>query len=119
MGSSSIAKGRDFVRKNHLSAASVYATYKEVYEDEPVDIVYIDTAHILHRRDCLNAISHKKHVLCGSPFIANANEAEVLQLQAPRESIMEGRICNSAGLSIGLSVRGRAAARTVRSGALR
>jgi hypothetical protein len=47
----------------------------------------------------LNAISHKKHVLCGSPFIANANEAEVLQLQAPRESIMEGRICNSAGLS--------------------
>ena len=102
VGSSSIAESQDFVRKNHLSAASVYATYKEVYEDESVDIVYIATAHTLHKRDCLDAIRHKKHVLCGSPFTANANEAEEVLAAASSQGvfIMEGRICISAGLSL-------------------
>jgi predicted dehydrogenase len=102
VGSSSIAEGQEFVQKNHLSAVSVYATYKEVYEDKSVDIVYIATAHTLHKRNCLDAIRHKKHVLCGPPFTADAKEAEEVLAAASSQGvfIMEGKVCISPGLSL-------------------
>jgi predicted dehydrogenase len=94
MASSSVATGLDFVRNNSISVVSVYATYEEVYEDDSVDIVYIATPHTFHKRDCLDAIRYKKHVLCGLPLAANAEEAEEVLVAARVQGvfIMEGRL---------------------------
>lgn len=95
VGSSNIAGAHDFVRRNQLGAVSVYASYEQVYEDESVDIVYIDTPHSLHKRNCLDAIRHKKHVVVRTPFTVNANEAEEVIAAARSRGvfIMEGLEC--------------------------
>lgn len=81
IGSSSVEKGRDFA-KRHLpnQAPTVYGSYKEVYADPAVDIIYIGTPHAFHKQNCLDAIKHGKHVLCEKAFALNAAEArEVLE----------------------------------------
>ena len=94
IGSSSVAKGTDFARKNKLpEQVSIYGSYEEVYSDDSVDIVYIATPHALHKQNCLDAIRHKKHILCEKPFTVNAREAEEVLAAAKAQGvfIMEGK----------------------------
>ncbi|KAF3403613.1 putative D-xylose 1-dehydrogenase [Penicillium rolfsii] len=81
VGSSSVDKAQTFVKKLqeqgqlHESNVACYGSYKDVYNDPDVDIVYIATPHSLHRQNCLDAIEHGKHVLCEKPLTVNACEA--------------------------------------------
>ncbi|KAF4974100.1 hypothetical protein FZEAL_8973 [Fusarium zealandicum] len=77
IGSSSSEKGKGFVEK-HLPGQSptVYSSYDEVYQDPNVDIVYIGTPHAFHKKNCLDAIKHGKHVLCEKAFGINKAEAK-------------------------------------------
>ncbi|UZP46124.1 hypothetical protein NXS19_013936 [Fusarium pseudograminearum] len=78
IGSSSVEKGKKFV-KEHLPNASkpptIYGSYQEAYQDPEVDIIYIGTPHGFHKKNCLDAISHGKNVLCEKAFTLNAKEA--------------------------------------------
>ncbi|KAI8963456.1 NAD(P)-binding protein [Daldinia sp. FL1419] len=76
IGSSSVEKAKAFAEK-HLPGQSpaVYGSYEEVYRNPDVDIIYIGTPHALHKKNCLDAISEGKHVLCEKAFTLNAREA--------------------------------------------
>ncbi|KAJ4248357.1 hypothetical protein NW762_012686 [Fusarium torreyae] len=80
IGSSSKAKGAQFVDRHWKDSSSikptVYETYQAVYTSTDVDIVYIATPHTLHKQNCLDAMAAGKHVLCEKPFTINASEAQ-------------------------------------------
>lgn len=80
IGSSSIEKGKAFAEKFLPGKSpSIYGTYEELYADPNVDVVYIGTPHGVHRKNCLDAIAHGKHILCEKSFTITAKEArEVL-----------------------------------------
>ncbi|KAK5045719.1 hypothetical protein LTR84_009088 [Exophiala bonariae] len=76
VGSSSVEKGEAFVSKNIPDRQPrVYGSYKELYQDPNIDIIYIGTPHALHKKNCLEAIEAGKHVLCEKPLALNADEA--------------------------------------------
>lgn len=76
IGSSSVDKGTKFASEVcPTSKATIYGSYKEVYEDPNVDIVYIGTPHGFHKRDCLEAIAAGKPILCEKAFTLNGREA--------------------------------------------
>lgn len=76
IGSSSEEKARTFV-KSFLPGKNptIYGAYDQVYADADVDVVYIATPHGCHRQNCLDAISHGKHVVCEKAFALTAAEA--------------------------------------------
>jgi predicted dehydrogenase len=79
IGSSSLEKGNAFVAKhlpNVSPAPTVYGSYEEVYTDPSVDVVYIGTPHAFHKKNCLDAISHGKNILCEKAFTLNASETK-------------------------------------------
>ena len=77
IGSSSLQKGKDFVKKYLPSTSpSIYGSYAEVYSDRDVDVIYIGTPHSMHKQNCLDAIAAGKHVLCEKAFTLNAADAE-------------------------------------------
>ncbi|OAK96921.1 NAD(P)-binding protein [Phaeosphaeriaceae sp. SRC1lsM3a] len=77
IGSSSLQKAQDFAAK-HLPEGSptpsLYGSYEDIYTDAQVDIVYIGTPHGFHKKNCLDAIRHGKHVLCEKTFTLNVRE---------------------------------------------
>jgi predicted dehydrogenase len=72
IGGSSIQKAQGFSEK-YLSGnnVSIHGSYKELYDDPNVDIVYIGTPHALHKTNCLEAMRSGKHVLCEKAFTLN------------------------------------------------
>ena len=88
VGSSSQEKGKAFVDK-HLPGISpaIYGSYKEVYADPNVDIVYIGTPHAFHRQNCLDAIAHGKNILCEKAFTLNAAEAREVFAAAEKKGV--------------------------------
>jgi dihydrodiol dehydrogenase / D-xylose 1-dehydrogenase (NADP) len=100
IGSSSLSRAQEFVRK-HVAPAGVpepkcYDSYEGVYSDPDVDIVYVATPHSLHHRNTIDAIEAGKHVLCEKPIAINAKEAENMILAARSKGVflMEGRYIN-------------------------
>ncbi|KAJ5370450.1 uncharacterized protein N7496_006542 [Penicillium cataractarum] len=88
IGGSSIKKAQAFSEKYPSSNnASVYGSYKDLYEDPNVDIVYIGTPHALHKTNCLDAIRAGKHVLCEKAFTLNLTEAEEVIAEAKRQGV--------------------------------
>ncbi|KAI1478899.1 NAD(P)-binding protein [Daldinia eschscholtzii] len=88
VGSSSIEKARAFAEK-HLPGQNpaIYGNYDEVYADSNVDIIYIGTPHALHKKNCLDAISADKHVLCEKAFTLNSREARVVFEAAKKSGV--------------------------------
>lgn len=77
IGSSSLDKGSAFAEKHCAGRnPSVYGSYKQVYADPQVEVIYVGTPHGLHKRDCLDAIEAGKHVLCEKAFTLSTKEAE-------------------------------------------
>ncbi|KAF2259044.1 NAD(P)-binding protein [Lojkania enalia] len=96
IGSSSIEKAKSFVEK-HISSSetstfppTLYASYKEVYNDPNVDIVYVGTPHSLHMQNTIDAINAGKHMLCEKPMAINAKEAETMVNSARDKGHMIG-----------------------------
>ena len=78
-------------KENALSFAAQYGvdkgygTYKEIFEDEEVDIIYIATPHNSHASIGIEAMNHGKHVLCEKPLAVNASQVEDM-ITAAREN---------------------------------
>lgn len=88
IGGSSLQKAQVFFEKYPSgNTVSVYGSYKELYEDPNVDIVYIGTPHALHKTNCLDAIRAGKHVLCEKAFTLNSAEAEEVIAEAERQGV--------------------------------
>jgi predicted dehydrogenase len=96
IGSSSIEKGKHFAEANlpDLPCPTIYDSYEGVYSDNDVDVVYIGTPHSMHKRNCLGAINHGKHILCEKPFTINEAEArEIIDAaRIKKVYVMEGNI---------------------------
>jgi predicted dehydrogenase len=77
IGSSSLEKGKDFVKKYIPNISpTVYGSYEEVYSDPNVDIIYIGTPHAFHKANSLDAIKAGKHVLCEKAFTITSKETK-------------------------------------------
>lgn len=55
-----------------------YGSYKELVNDDNVDIVYIASPHSLHYEHAKLCLEHGKHVLCEKAFTVNRQQAEEL-----------------------------------------
>lgn len=77
IGSSNLQKGQEFANKYCPGQSpQVYDSYGQVYLDADVDIVYIGTPHGYHYRDCMEAITAGKNILCEKAFTLNAEQAK-------------------------------------------
>ncbi|MCP4177506.1 MAG: Gfo/Idh/MocA family oxidoreductase [bacterium] len=59
----------------------VYGSYQSLVNDFDIDVVYIATPHVRHKKDCILALNAGRNILCEKPFTINAVEAqEVIDL---------------------------------------
>lgn len=58
--------------------ARVYDTYKELLQDDSVDVVHICTSNDSHAAISIAALETGKHVLCEKPMALNAKDAEAM-----------------------------------------
>lgn len=52
-----------------------YGSYEELFADDQVDIVYVAVPHPFHEAVAIEAMKHKKAVLCEKPVSVNAESA--------------------------------------------
>ncbi len=72
-------RAREFAQRYTIPKA--YGSYRELVEDEAIDIVYIATPHGRHYEDIKLCLNHNKAVLCEKSFTLNARQAqEVINL---------------------------------------
>lgn len=62
--------------QKQYSVEKVYKSYNELLEDEEVDIVYIATVNSQHYKWIIEALNHRKHVLCEKAIWGNYKEME-------------------------------------------
>jgi len=72
VASRSLDKAEVFAREH--KAQKSYGTYEELLKDADVDIVYIATPHNSHASIGVQAMQHKKAVLCEKPVAVNSKE---------------------------------------------
>ena len=85
IASRSSEKARRFADEHGFAKA--YGSYKELVEDENVDLVYIATPHSEHCENAMLCIDHAKPVLCEKAFTVNAEEARKLQKAAAEKKV--------------------------------
>lgn len=76
IGASTLDKAQKLAVK--LGIERSYGSYKEVYKDPDVDVVYIANINDQHFSQIMEALLHKKHVICEKPMVLSpehANEA--------------------------------------------
>lgn len=76
VASRNLERAENFAKENHVEKA--YGSYRELVEDDNVDLVYIATPHSHHLEHGKLCISHGKPVLCEKAFTANAKQAREL-----------------------------------------
>lgn len=69
------------------NAEKAYGVYKQLMQDEKVDVIYIATPHALHHQLTMECLNHGKAVLCEKPFAMNSAEAEEMIKYAISEKI--------------------------------
>ena len=79
-----------FARQYNIPKA--YGSYRELYEDADVDIVYVATTHNFHHKNSTEAINNGKAVLCEKPITVNLAECDSLIALAKEKDqyLMEG-----------------------------
>ncbi|MBQ7258085.1 MAG: Gfo/Idh/MocA family oxidoreductase [Abditibacteriota bacterium] len=76
VASRDVKKAKLFAKNNHVDIA--YGSYEELLEDNTVEAVYIAVPHPFHYKWSMEAIKHKKHVICEKP--CGMNEQEVKEM---------------------------------------
>ncbi len=56
----------------------VYDSYEALYEDTDIEVVYISNVNNHHFEAVMQAIAHKKHVVCEKPLSVSAKEAKTM-----------------------------------------
>lgn len=88
IGSSSVQKGKDFAAKHcPAQTTGMYDSYKGVYDDPNVEIVYIGTPHPMHHASVMDAIAAGKHVLCEKPMAMNAQQGHEMVEAARKKGV--------------------------------
>ena len=72
IGSRDIDKAVKFAKDNSIEKH--YGSYKQVYEDKDVDIVYVPVINSLHYECAKQALLHKKHVVLEKPFTTRVED---------------------------------------------
>nr|WP_299337764.1 Gfo/Idh/MocA family oxidoreductase [Allomuricauda sp.] len=74
VASSSMERSKLFAKE--FGNPRAYSSYKELFNDANVDVVYIATLHHTHCQFSIEAMNHKKHVLCEKPIAISQEEAK-------------------------------------------
>ncbi|MGB3145386.1 MAG: Gfo/Idh/MocA family oxidoreductase [Maribacter sp.] len=73
VASTNATRADDFAREFHVSQA--YAFYAELFNDSTIDVIYVATLHNTHCEFSIEAMNHRKHVLCEKPVAINTSQA--------------------------------------------
>ena len=76
VASRDINKAKDFATT--YNAKKYYGSYKELFNDPSVDVIYISTPNNMHYINAKDALYSGKHVICEKPFTTNPDEAKEL-----------------------------------------
>lgn len=85
VGSRSRENARDFGDKFHVSRR--YGSYRQLAEDNDVDIMYIATPHNSHSENTIMCLDVGKAVLCEKPLAVNASQVKAMIDCARREKL--------------------------------
>ena len=77
-------RGEAFAKKYNIPLA---CTYKELYESNEVDVVYISTTHNFHYEQTLACLKNGKAVLCEKPVTVNITECNELIKVAKEQNV--------------------------------
>lgn len=83
VASRSIDKAKEFA--NQYNSKHTFGSYKELFECNDVDVIYIATPHTSHKDLSIQAMKHGKHVLCEKPMGINLGEVEEM-IKAAKEN---------------------------------
>ena len=74
IGASSLSRAKKMA--DELNIPKYYGSYKEVYQDSEIDVVYIANINDQHFPQIMQALSYGKHVVCEKPMVLKAKEVE-------------------------------------------
>ncbi|GMG67005.1 Gfo/Idh/MocA family protein [Tetragenococcus halophilus] len=105
IGSRDIAKAKTYSER--LNIPHYYGSYREVYEDPKVDIVYIATYNGGHYQCILDALEHSKHVLCEKPLCLTAKQVQEVFLLAKEKNLFLMEAQKAAFLPVTMEIKKR------------
>jgi predicted dehydrogenase len=85
VGSRDTGRAKQFA--DEFGFTKYYGSYKELAEDEAVDIIYIASPHSFHYEHAMLCINNGKAVLCEKAFALNSREAEEILSEAERKKV--------------------------------
>ncbi|MEM9075452.1 MAG: Gfo/Idh/MocA family oxidoreductase [Bacteroidota bacterium] len=85
VASTNLERAKSFSKE--FGYPKAYGSYKELFTDTQVDIVYVATLHHTHCHHSIAAMNHKKHVLCEKPVAINKKEAGLMVEAAKKNKV--------------------------------
>ncbi|MFO7814572.1 MAG: Gfo/Idh/MocA family oxidoreductase [Halanaerobiales bacterium] len=85
VASRSREKAEEFAVKNNIEKS--YSSYKDLAEDDELDVVYIATPHNLHLENTLLCLNNDKHVLCEKPIAVNEKQTRKMFAAAKEKNL--------------------------------
>ena len=70
------ASALNFSKKHKIKKA--YGSYKELFEDSDIDVIYNPLPNHLHMKTTIEACENKKHVLLEKPITLKANDVDLI-----------------------------------------
>ena len=84
IASRSKEKAKKFVKKNKVK--KFYSSYKKLYEDETIDVIYNPLPNHLHVNSTINAINNNKHVLLEKPITLKSKDVNLIKKAANKKN---------------------------------
>ena len=85
IGASKLHKAEKLAKELEIDKA--YGSYKEVYQDPQVDVVYIANINDQHFTQIMEALSYNKHVVCEKPMVLKKDEVEKAFAYAKKQNL--------------------------------
>ncbi len=86
--SSSADRAKKYLKEvSAPDSAKAYGSYKELVEDDNVDIIYVATPHSHHYQNTMLCLEAGKNVLCEKSLTVNAAQAEALIKKAREKNL--------------------------------
>jgi len=85
IASRSLEKAQSYQKKYDFKRA--YGSYKDLYIDPLVDVIYLATPHGLHYEKMLDIIKNNKHILCEKSFTLNHKQASEIFAKAKEKNL--------------------------------
>lgn len=77
-----------------LSVAKAYGDYRDLIDDQEVQVVHINTPNYLHFPQAKAALEAGKHVICDKPLAMNSQESRILVEIAKQKSVVNALTFN-------------------------